>query len=138
MSFLNLNQSPMNPFQSSVVNPFYLQDLSRMNPVQRVRGAANDVELLQDLSRMNPVQRVRGAANDVELQNLAADKDFRSAAYLSKSASEKMSALWSEISKDTNPASFPNALTLAGLFLADMNLSFSTEGDAMPSNGIFG
>ena len=64
----------------------YLQDLSRMNPVQRVRGAANDVELnqmmlqqqyglfdwgyLQNLSRMNPAQRVRGAANDVELNQI--------------------------------------------------------------------
>jgi len=49
-----------------------------------------------------------------------------------------MSDLWTEISKDTNPSHFPNAVTLPGLFLADMKLTFNTAGDAMPSNGIFG
>ena len=48
------------------------------------------MEQLQDLARVE----------DLFLQNLASDKEFRSSTYLAKSASDKMSALWSEISKD--------------------------------------
>jgi len=47
----------------------------------------------------------------------------------------KLAVLDPIIANDTTPASFPNALELAELFVEDMNLSFDTVADDMPDQG---
>uniref|UniRef100_A0A7S3FXK1 Uncharacterized protein n=1 Tax=Strombidium rassoulzadegani TaxID=1082188 RepID=A0A7S3FXK1_9SPIT len=60
---------------------------------------------------------------------------FSSAEYLAKSAQEKQSLLWSQVTHDTTSADWPN---VAGIFLEGMNESFDSAGDAMPSGKLFG
>jgi len=74
------------------------------------------------------------------LQELAGQSDsyFRSKEYLAKTAQQKQNELWTEITRDTTPGSFPSPAVLAGLFTADMKKSFDTDGDAMPAYGILG
>jgi len=49
-----------------------------------------------------------------------------------QTASTKLNILNAIVRNNTTPGTFPNPLQLAELFIEDMNLSFSTEGDDMP------
>jgi len=64
-------------------------------------------------------------------------KFFGESSYLGMSAENKMNQLWSEVTADSNPGSFPSKLGLAGIFVEAMEPSFSTKGDAMEP-GFFG
>lgn len=43
--------------------------------------------------------------------------------------------LWNSITLDSKPSSFPSDVKQAGVFLADIDKTFTTKGDAMPDNG---
>ena len=42
-----------------------------------------------------------------------------------------MNQLWSEVTSNQSPGSYPSAVGLAGIFVESMEPSFKTKGDAM-------
>jgi hypothetical protein len=52
------------------------------------------------------------------------DSYFSSADYVSKMADDKMGLLWSKITKDTTPGTFPSTLELSEIFLESMMPTF--------------
>jgi hypothetical protein len=55
--------------------------------------------------------------------------DFSSDKYLKQSGADKLSQIWTAVTKDTTPSDFPSAFSLAKIFVESMAPTFTTMGD---------
>jgi len=65
---------------------------------------------------------------------LACAADYHGDDWQKQSAVQKKNALWAEVTGDTTPGSFPNALEAGVLFVESMDTSFDSAADDMPYN----
>eukprot|EP01097_Dermamoeba_algensis_P001616 TRINITY_DN1605_c0_g1_i2.p1 TRINITY_DN1605_c0_g1~~TRINITY_DN1605_c0_g1_i2.p1 ORF type:complete len:353 (+),score=93.61 TRINITY_DN1605_c0_g1_i2:76-1134(+) len=63
--------------------------------------------------------------------------DFAGPGWQSRNASDKLSVLWSRLTQNTSPGSFPSPLKLLELFVESMDTSFDTIADDLPYQGPF-
>lgn len=75
------------------------------------------------------------AKQEISLQELSGQSNayYGSSSYIAKSAVQKQKELWSEISATAGKKGSWPGLTLAGIFVEDMEPTFNTAGDAMPA-----
>lgn len=69
---------------------------------------------------------------------LQSESFYSSDGYLGLSATDKLSYLWSEITHDSTPSSYPSSAAFAGFFAESMEPTFSTKGDAMAPGSLYG
>ena len=70
--------------------------------------------------------------------SIKSESYYSSAGYLGLSATDKLNHLWSEITHDQTPSSYPSTLGLAEIFVESMEPSFDTKGDAMKPGVLYG
>jgi len=68
---------------------------------------------------------------------LASCYEFHGDAWQRQTAQAKQAQLWSAITSDTTPAEWPSSLAIAELFIENMNISFDTVADDMPTQFVF-